>query len=82
MSSCWKLDAAMRPKFSRLVTTINSLLEKDSGYLELLNLPSFEASSLPFIAEEEIGHNPNQNKAVNEGADIPDINSAYGEIAV
>ena len=34
-------------------------------------------------AEEEIGLNPNQNKAVNEGADIPtDINSAYGEIAV
>ena len=51
MSSCWKLDAAMRPKFSGLVTTINSLLEKDSGYLELLNLPSFEASSLPFIGK-------------------------------
>ena len=51
MSSCWKLDATMRPKFSRLVTTINSLLEKDSGYLELLNLPSFEASSLPFIGK-------------------------------
>ena len=30
-------------------------------------------------AEEEIGLNPNQNKAVNEGTDI---NSAYGEIAV
>ncbi|CAI8054131.1 Tyrosine kinase receptor Cad96Ca [Geodia barretti] len=83
MSSCWKLDTAMRPMFSGLVTTINCLLEKDSGYLELLNLPSFEATSLPFIAEEETGLNPNQNKAVNEGADIPtDINSAYGEVAV
>ncbi|CAI8046035.1 Tyrosine-protein kinase transforming protein SEA, partial [Geodia barretti] len=51
MSSCWKLDAAMRPRFSGLVTTINCLLEKDSGYLELLNLPSFEASSLPFIGK-------------------------------
>ena len=35
MLLCWSIDAAERPKFSGLVTTINDLLERDAGYLEL-----------------------------------------------
>ena len=46
MSSCWMLEADMRPIFSGLVSTINSLLENTSGYLELLHIPSFEPSPL------------------------------------
>ena len=46
MNSCWMLEADMRPKFSGLVSTINSLLENTSGYLEILHIPSFEPSPL------------------------------------
>ena len=35
MLLCWSIDAAERPKFSDLVTTISALLEKDACYLEL-----------------------------------------------
>ena len=35
MHLCWSIDAAERPKFSDLVTTISGLLERDAGYLEL-----------------------------------------------
>ena len=33
--SCWELEAKERPKFSDLIVTVNNLLERDAGYLEL-----------------------------------------------
>ena len=35
MLSCWELEGSKRPKFSYLVVTVNDLLERDAGYLEL-----------------------------------------------
>ena len=40
MLSCWDLEAKERPKFSDLVVTVNNLLERDAGYLELLVPPT------------------------------------------
>ena len=40
MLSCWELEATQRPKFSDLVVTVNNLLERDAGYLELLVSPA------------------------------------------
>ena len=40
MLSCWDLEAKERPKFSDLVVTVNNLLERDAGYLELLVSPT------------------------------------------
>ena len=35
MLSCWSIDAAERPRFSDLFTTLSGLLERDAGYLQL-----------------------------------------------
>ena len=35
MMSCWSLKAWGRPSFQQLVVTFTSLLERESGYLEL-----------------------------------------------
>ena len=40
MLSCWELEAKERPKFSDLVVTVNNLLERDAGYLELSVSPA------------------------------------------
>ena len=40
MLSCWELEAKERPKFSDLVVTVNNLLERDAGYLELSVSPT------------------------------------------
>ena len=40
MLSCWELEAKERPKFSDLIVTVNNLLERDAGYLELSVSPT------------------------------------------
>ena len=40
MLSCWELEAKYRPKFSDLVVTVDNLLERDAGYLELSVSPT------------------------------------------
>ena len=40
MLSCWQLEAKERPTFSDLVVTVNNLLERDAGYLELSVSPT------------------------------------------
>ena len=40
MLSCWEQEAKERPKFSDLVVTVNNLLERDAGYLELTVSPT------------------------------------------
>ena len=40
MLSCWELEAKERPKFSDLVVTVNNLLERNAGYLELSVSPT------------------------------------------
>ena len=72
MLSCWELEAKERPKFSDLVVTVNNLLERDAGYLELSVSPTTtmkttfepdisppESTALPLIeveVEEETMH--------------------------
>ena len=67
MLHCWSLEAKDRPHFQDLEGMISSLLEKESGYLELslskslcwkeessdLPLPSSPAALLPAREEEE-----------------------------
>ncbi|CAI8054941.1 Tyrosine-protein kinase transforming protein RYK [Geodia barretti] len=45
MFSCWKLEAGGRPKFSDLVVTVNDLLERDAGYLELSRFPTLTVAT-------------------------------------
>jgi hypothetical protein len=45
MVSCWKLEAGERPKFSDSVVTVNDLLEKDAGYLELSRFPTLTVAT-------------------------------------
>ena len=65
MLLCWSIDASERPKFSDLVITINGLLERNAGYLELSHKtdssylknkssPSATASDLPTVPEVEM----------------------------
>ena len=72
MLSCWELEAKDRPKFSDLVVTVNNLLERNAGYLELSVSPTTtmkttfepdisppESTALPHIeveVEEETVH--------------------------
>ena len=35
MLSCWNIEESDRPRFSSLVNTLSTLLERDSGYLQL-----------------------------------------------
>ena len=35
MLSCWNIEESDRPRFSSLVNTLGTLLERDSGYLQL-----------------------------------------------
>ena len=72
MLSCWQLEAKERPTFSDLVVTVNNLLERDAGYLELSVSPTttmkttfepdispLESSAPPLIeveVEEETVH--------------------------
>ena len=48
MLLCWSIDAAERPKFSGLVTTLSVLLERDAGYLELSSNNTSEPPSQSF----------------------------------
>ena len=72
MLSCWELETKERPKFSDLIVTVNNLLERDAGYLELSVSPTTtmkttfepdisppESTALPHIeveVEEETLH--------------------------
>ena len=64
MQSCWSLESHGRPQFMDLVVRFSSLLERESGYLELSqslcwkenisDLPlSSPPTSLPVIEEQE-----------------------------
>ena len=63
MQSCWSLESRGRPHFKDLVVRFSSLLERESGYLELSqslcwkentsDLPlSSPPTSLPVIEEQ------------------------------
>ena len=58
MLSCWEKEADERPKFSNLVMTVSSLLERSASYLELSFCTTFKnmdtISPTPFIAHPEI----------------------------
>ena len=47
MQSCWSHDAGDRPTFQSLEKTLESLLEKESGYLTLAVESLKEQDSLP-----------------------------------
>ena len=47
MLLCWSINAEDRPCFSSLVKQLNSMLERESGYMDLSHTyenPSFELS--------------------------------------
>ena len=45
MVCCWKLESGERPKFSDLVVTVNDLLERDAGYMELSRFPTLTVAT-------------------------------------
>ena len=53
MKSCWSLDPRERPRFKHLVNMVSNILEKDSGYLELVKEATL-LSKEQEIAEEEL----------------------------
>ena len=57
MLSCWEIEAGQRPPFSDLVVTMNDLLERDAGYLELSFSPTCQMATIyppPSTAHPEI----------------------------
>ena len=69
MLSCWELEAKERPKFSDLVVTVNNLLERDAGYLELLVSPTttMKTTFEPGISPAESTALPHIEVEIEEG---------------
>ena len=66
----------MRPKFSRLVSTINELLEKGSDYLQLSKRPLLDNQSLQFIAKSTTSRDRNEYELV-DNSDGPSVTTNY-----
>ena len=69
MLSCWELEAKERPKFSDLVVTVNNLLERDAGYLELTVSPTttMKTTFEPDISPPESTAFPQIEVEIEEG---------------
>ena len=66
----------MRPKFSRLVSTINDLLEKGSDYLKLSKRPLLDNQSLQLIAKSTTSRDLNEYELVHN-SDGPSVTTNY-----
>ena len=74
MLLCWSIDAAERPKFSGLVTTINGLLERDAGYLELSN-----ATDSSYLSQLTRSLSWKNKSALSESATASDLPTVQEE---
>ena len=60
MLSCWNIEGSDRPRFSSLVNTLGTLLERDSGYLQLssetgcIQLEMLQEKNSPAFQEQEM----------------------------